>query len=72
MSGGEPITLDGVEIDETAPVQYCKACGALIWFGRTKAFKRCPFDVVDGHRTAITHFSTCPEVRQFKHWRGRA
>jgi hypothetical protein len=62
----KPITLSGVEVDATAPVQHCKVCGALIWFGLTRAGKRCPFDVVDGARTTITHFSTCPEVRQFE------
>jgi hypothetical protein len=57
--------LPGVQIDAHARVQHCKACGALIWFGYTNAGKRCPFDVVDGARTAITHFSTCKNVRQF-------
>ena len=64
------IVLDGVEIDESARVQHCKACNALIWFGRTKAGRPCPFDVVDGARTTVTHFSTCPEVRQFERKRG--
>lgn len=70
----EPMTareLPGVEIDEHAPIQRCKACPAQIWFGRTAAGKPCPFDVVDGVKTAITHFSTCPGVRQFERKRGR-
>jgi hypothetical protein len=55
--------LPGVDIDATAPVTQCRSCGALIWWGRTAAGKRCCFDVVDGARTAITHFSTCPDAR---------
>lgn len=62
----KPRALAGVAVDETARVQHCKVCGALIWFGYTATGKRCPFDVVDGARTTITHFSTCPEVRQFE------
>jgi hypothetical protein len=57
--------LDGVEINHGARVERCKACGALIWFGRTKAGRPCPFDIVDGEHTAVTHFSTCPMVRVF-------
>jgi len=64
--------LEGVQIDDSSPVQHCKGCGALIWFGLTRAGKRNPFDVVDGARTAVTHFSTCPEVRQFERRRGRS
>jgi hypothetical protein len=46
-------------------------CSGTIWFGRTKAGRPCPFDVVDGQKTTVTHFSTCPEVRQFERKRGR-
>jgi hypothetical protein len=57
--------LDGVAVDKTAPVQRCRSCGALVWWGTTKAGKSNPFDVVDGARTAVTHFSTCPQARQW-------
>lgn len=67
-----PRTLDGVVIDETARAARCKVCGAPIWWGYTREKKRCPFDIVDDTRTAVTHFSTCPEVRQFEHGRGKA
>jgi hypothetical protein len=58
--------LDGVQVDDSAPIKRCSACGAELWFGRTKAGKPCPFDVVDGQKTTVTHFSTCPQVRQFE------
>jgi hypothetical protein len=54
--------LEGVRIDSQAFVVHCKSCGALIWWGYTPAGKANPFDVVDGARTAITHFSTCPDA----------
>jgi hypothetical protein len=57
--------LAGVVIDANAPKTFCRSCGAIVWWGRTAAGKRCPFDVVDGARTAITHFSTCPEAKQW-------
>jgi|SRR6516164_1829187 hypothetical protein len=63
--------LAGVRIEVQAPIQHCLACGALIWFGLTKKGKACPFDVVDGARTTVTHFSTCREVRQFERGRGK-
>lgn len=67
MTTAEPKgrVLEGVVIDQSAPIQRCRVCPAEIWFGRTKAGKPCPFDVVNGARTAITHFSTCPNVRRF-------
>jgi hypothetical protein len=70
MSEGR--VLAGVHIDAAAPVTRCKVCGAPMWWGLTKAGKRCPFDVTGGVRTAVTHFSTCPEVRQFERGRGKA
>jgi hypothetical protein len=63
--------LSGVVIDENAPVQRCRVCPNQIWFGRTAAGKACPFDVVDGVKTTVTHFSTCPGVRHFERQRGR-
>jgi len=60
--------LDGVQIDHTARIERCRLCNAAIWFGRTRAGRSNPFDVVAGERTAVTHFSTCPRVRD---WRNR-
>jgi hypothetical protein len=57
--------IPGVEIDTGARVQHCRSCGALIWWGKTPVGKLCPFDVVDGARTAVTHFSTCPQARDW-------
>ncbi len=56
--------LDGVQIDVQARIERCRLCNAPMWWGRTKAGRACPFDVVDGERTAVTHFSTCPKVRE--------
>ena len=64
--------LHGVEIPEDAPIQRCRSCGAPIWWGVTAGGRRCPFDVHlaetswtrgAAERTAITHFSTCPDAR---------
>jgi hypothetical protein len=63
--------LRDVFVDEYAPITHCRACGAPIWFGRTAAGKPNPFDMFEGRHTAVTHFSTCPHVRQFEHGRGR-
>ena len=57
--------LAGVVIDEQAPIQHCRSCGASIWWGKTAKGKSNPFDVVDGVRTAVTHFSTCPQAPQW-------
>ena len=62
--------LAGVVIDEQAPIKRCKVCPALVWFGFTANGKRNPFDVIDGQRTAVTHWSTCKNVRAFE--KGRA
>jgi hypothetical protein len=60
-----PIELRGIHIDDRAPIASCNYCGGPIWWGRTARGKRNPFDVhlEPGHteRTAITHWSTCPE-----------
>lgn len=65
-----PRVLAGASIEPDAKIQRCTACGAEICFGVTAKGRRCPFDVhrgADGsiERSAVTHFSTCPEVRQF-------
>jgi hypothetical protein len=59
------IPLNDVVIDETARVEHCRSCGALIWWGKTRAGRSNPFDVVDGARTNITHFSTCPDANKW-------
>lgn len=48
----------------SALVKPCKLCNAPMYFGFTDAGRRCPFDVVDGEPTRISHFTTCPNVRQ--------
>jgi hypothetical protein len=63
MSEGR--VLNGVVIDGRARIQHCRSCGALIWWGKTQKGKACPFDVVDGARTAISHFSTCRDAQQW-------
>jgi hypothetical protein len=55
--------LEGVEIDQSARVQACRSCGKPIWWGKTAAGKACCFDVYGRERTAITHFSTCPDAK---------
>lgn len=57
--------LDGVTIDETAFISHCRSCGAPIWWGKTPAGKRNPFDVQGDARTAVTHFSTCPQAKDW-------
>ena len=61
--------LEGAQVDSDARVVACKVCGRPIAWGKTRAGKANPFDIVDGVRTAITHFSTCPNVREFEHGR---
>lgn len=65
MTALEPRALDGVRIDPKAPVRHCGTCGGTIWWGFTRAGRRNPFDVVDGQRTAVTHFSTCAQAREW-------
>jgi hypothetical protein len=57
--------LRDIHVDEHARIEYCRSCGAAVWWGRTAAGKPNPFDVVEGRRTAVTHFSTCPQARQW-------
>lgn len=64
MTSFEPIELRGVTIDREARLSRCHYCERLIWWGRTARGKRNPFDVVDGERTTITHWSTCPKREQ--------
>jgi hypothetical protein len=57
--------LPNVEIDEDARIERCRSCQARVWWGKTAAGKSNPFDVVDGKRTAVTHFSTCRDARDW-------
>jgi len=58
--------LEGVVVDPNARVEACKLCGKAIWFGRTANGKPNPFDVLGQERTAVTHFSTCPRVGDWR------
>lgn len=40
----------------------CKSCGATIAWAKIPNGKNMPFDVVDGMRTDISHFDTCPNA----------
>lgn len=66
MTALQPRELEGVRIDPSAPIRHCGSCAAEIWWGFTRAGKRNPFDIVDGVRTAITHWSTCPRVEVWR------
>jgi hypothetical protein len=57
--------LEGVTPDAAAPISHCRSCSAPIWWGTTAAGRRNPFDVIDGVRTAISHFSTCPQANSW-------
>lgn len=39
----------------------CRSCGKPVYFGFTKAGKRCPYDVIEGEPTDTSHFTTCTE-----------
>jgi hypothetical protein len=54
-----------VEIDPTARIEHCRSCGAAVWWGKTAGGKWNPFDVQDGERTRVTHFSTCPDAKRW-------
>jgi len=49
----------------SAFVAACRVCRAPVYFGYTPAGKRCPFDVVDGEPTRVSHFTTCAKVREW-------
>ena len=49
-----------------ARIKRCSTCDApIIWFD-TPGGNRAPFDVVDGQKTAINHFTTCPHAKQHR------
>ncbi len=50
----------------SALVKPCKLCGAPLYFGFTEAGKRNPYDVVDGQPTRTSHFTTCPNVADWR------
>jgi len=54
-----------IAINPNARIVSCRSCGQAIWWGKTVNAKRNPYDVVDGQRTAISHFTTCPDARQW-------
>jgi hypothetical protein len=49
----------------TAVVTTCRSCRAPVYWGYTAKGKRCPYDVVDGAATEISHFATCPQAKQW-------
>jgi len=59
------IELRDVVIDEPWRIAYCRSCGAEMVWGKTAAGKACPFDVIDGKPTHISHFSTCPDAKRW-------
>jgi hypothetical protein len=49
-----------------ALVQFCRVCFQAIYFGYTVNGKRCPYDLNEqGEPTEISHFTTCPKVREW-------
>lgn len=52
-----------VEVDPHAPLERCRSCGQWVWWGKTARGKANPFDVTNGVRTKVTHFSTCPDAK---------
>lgn len=64
MTAPKGLALE-IEVDESAPVVYCRSCGAEIWWGKTPKGNVNPFDVTGGQRTNITHFSTCPDASRW-------
>lgn len=50
----------------TTPVLPCRVCHQPVYFGFTAKGCRCPYDVVDGEATTISHFTTCAKVDDWK------
>ena len=46
-------------------VDPCRSCAAPVYWSTTDAGKLCPFNVVDGEPTRVSHFTTCPEARNW-------
>ena len=54
-----------IEIDHDAQVVQCKSCHASVWWGSTRSGAQCPFDVLEGRHTRVSHFATCPDARRW-------
>lgn len=58
-------TVYDEQLRVTTPVIACKVCGRPMCFSLTAAGKRCPYDVVDNEPTRVSHFTSCPKVREW-------
>jgi hypothetical protein len=47
-------------------IRACRSCGRPIYWGVTATGKRCPYDVVDGVATTVSHFATCPDANSWR------
>ncbi len=54
--------LEGIEIDPTARIVQCRSCGSAVWWGTSRAGRPTPFNVIGLERTAISHFTSCPDA----------
>lgn len=52
----------------TTPVLACRVCQKPVYFGFTAKGKRCPYDIVNGEPTTVSHFTTCERIDD---WRSR-
>ena len=62
---GLPKESDAFRVNDSARIQACGSCGRAIWWGKTTNNKRNPYDVEGTMRTAISHFTTCPDAKQW-------
>ncbi len=46
-------------------MEHCRSCGAPVMWGKTKSGKWCPFDVQNGEKTEVSHFTTCPDASKW-------
>jgi hypothetical protein len=59
-------TVKDPETGRDALLQLCRVCFKQIYFGYTAKRRRCPYDVDEnGEPTRVSHFTTCPNVRQW-------
>lgn len=42
--------------------EACRSCRQPVWFGKTINGSACPFNIIDGIATSVSHFATCPEA----------
>lgn len=61
-----PVT---VPLIDHRPIERCRSCGAAIVWGKTAKGKPCPFDVVGMRVTDVSHFTTCPQAKQWSRQR---